>query len=71
MLCVLSLALSAHVSRLNDRNAPPATRVTACTQAADSFFYGPAAQRNIRAVAEDTSADPSLREHARATANGM
>jgi len=51
-------ALGAHLSRVEDREAPLGTRMTGCVRAADTFFYrGPAGSRLSKVLDDDATPD--------------
>lgn len=62
------LAVSAHLSRMEDETASVATRIIACQQAAETFFYGDTALERIASAGAEPAAPPQLREHAQAIA---
>lgn len=53
--------LGAHLSRLNDPEAPLTTRLTACDRARDTFFYRQTARGNLEDVARQDGAPKPLR----------
>jgi hypothetical protein len=54
-------ALGSHLSRVEDKEAPLGTRMTACARAGETFFYRKTAFRRIGAVLEDESTPPELK----------
>ena len=62
------LALGAHLSRLADEAAHPATRMLACREATNTFFYRATALDEIGAIAKAEAAPDHLRYVARESA---
>jgi len=56
--------LGAYLSRMEDPQAPLATRVIACEQATGTFFYRKTALARLRELAKDTTVPKPLRETA-------
>jgi len=60
--------VGAHLSRAADAERPVATRLVACHQAVDTFFYRGTATRRLEALAEDAEAPRPVRGSAEAAA---
>jgi hypothetical protein len=55
-------ALGSHLSRVEDKEAPIAVRMTGCVHAADTFFYRGTAASRLRSVMEDDATPETLRD---------
>jgi hypothetical protein len=55
-------ALGSHLSRIEDKEGPLATRLTGCVHAADTFFYRGTAAGRLRSVLKDDATPEPLRD---------
>jgi len=58
------VALSVHVSHLQDADGPLAKRLAACRSAAETFFFAGTASSQLKAVADDENNPQALRRQA-------
>ena len=63
--------LGAHLSRLNDPEAPLTTRLMACDSARDTFFYRQTARGNLEDLARQEDAPKPLRDTAARIARSL
>ncbi|GAG29071.1 unnamed protein product, partial [marine sediment metagenome] len=63
--------LGAHLSRLNDTEAPLTTRLTACDSARDTFFYRQTARGNLEDLSRQDGAPKPLRAAAARIARSL